>query len=162
MVSSFFISALFLCVPYLKASLEDLKGFTVSLNTWKWVSFAIPSSLVGWYQWYLSDVFDPRIFLLLAGFIAVFFIAGFLWKTGHPSIGGGDILGICIMLIFVPILPELTYIIYIIPLLICTLLISVFWNTHGKDIPFLFPFAICHTGLLIISSLIYYNPLFYL
>ena len=153
-LSPFFISALFLCVPYTKATFQDLKGFTVSLETWKWCLLAAPSSLLGWYSWYLSNTLDSRIFLLLAGFILVFFISGLLWKTGRPSIGGADILAICIMLMFVPVLPELSYIIYIFPVCICSLLISLYWNTQGKETPFLFPFTVSHAGLLLMSSLI--------
>jgi hypothetical protein len=154
-LSPFFISALFLCVPYTNAAFQDLKGRTVNLVTWKWVLLAVPSSLIGWILWIQTNTFDPRIFLLLAGFIAVFFIAGLLWKTGHPSIGGGDILGICLMLLFVPVLPELgPTIIYIFPLCLCTLIISLYWNTRGEEVPFLFPFAICHAGLLISSMFI--------
>lgn len=154
-LSPFFISALFLCIPFSNAAYQDLHHRTVSLNTWEWVSLAIPSSIIGWYDWYHSGSFDSRVFLLLAGFIAVFFIAGLLWKTGHPSIGGGDILGICLMLIFVPVLPELnSTLFYVIPLIICTLLISVFLNTSEKGLPFLFPFAVCHAGLLAISMII--------
>ena len=149
-LSSFFISGLFLCVPYLNAAYQDLHHRTVSLHTWKWSFLAVPTSLLGWYEYYLSPYFDPRIFLLLAGFIAAFFIGVLLYQTGKPSIGGGDILGICIMLLFVPVLPELGFqVIYIFPLCVCTLIISLYWNTRGKEIPFLFPFALCHAALLI-------------
>ena len=156
-LSPFFISALFLCVPYALASQQDIQNRTVSLRTWGWTLPAIPFSLAGWYKWYFSGTFDPRIFLLLVGFIASYFIAQYLYKTGHPEIGGGDLLGICIMLLYVPILPELGNIIYIFPLCICTLLICLYWNTRKGGIPFLFPFTVSHIGLLVISTFIYYG-----
>ena len=110
--------------------------------------------MIGWIAWYHSPTFDPRVFLLLVGLIASFFIGLILWVKGKPSIGGGDILAISFMLLFVPVLPELGQVIYIIPLSICTLIVSVYWNTHGKEIPFIFPFTVCHAILLTIATLI--------
>ena len=154
-LSPFFISGLFLCVPYLLAAYQDLHHRTVSFQTWRWLILAVPSSLLGWYEYYHTSYFDPRIFLLLAGFIAAFFIGLLLYTKGKPSIGGGDILAICIMLLFIPVLPELGWnIIYIFPLCVCSLIISLYWNTRGKEIPFIFPFALAHTALLISATFI--------
>ena len=153
--SPFFISALLLCVPYLNAGLYDLKQRTVPLDTWKLVFIAVPTSLLGWYNWYFSGHFEYRVLLLLAGFIATFFIGAIIWKSGKPQIGGGDVLAISLMLLFVPVLPELSpTLIYIFPLCICTLITGLYWNVQGKSTPFIFPFVISHAGLLIIATLI--------
>ena len=153
-ISPFFFSALILCIPLLLASFQDLTRYTVSLNTWKWTLLAVPSSVLGWITWYSSGKMEYRVFLLLAGFIACFFIAGYLWQTGKPSIGGGDILAICLMLLYVPVLPELGNIIYIFPVCILALIYSLYWNARGKETPFLFPFTISHVSLLLIASFI--------
>ena len=154
--SSFFLSALLLCIPYSRAAIYDLKYLTVPLDTWKLALIALPTSLLGWYTWYFSGKFEYRVLLLLAGFIAAFFIGMVLWKTGYPQLGGGDVLAISIMLLFVPVLPELGgySLIYIFPLCICTLITGLYWNVRGQQTPFVFPFTICHAGLLITASLI--------
>ena len=154
-LSPFFISALLLCIPYVDAAFQDLNSRTVSLETWKLSLLALPTSLFGWYTWYYSGHFEYRVLLLLAGFIAAFFIGMILWRTGRPEIGGGDVLAISLMLLFVPILPELSdTLIYIFPLCLCTMFTGLYWNVQGKRTPFIFPFAICHAGLLIIATLI--------
>ena len=153
--SPFFISALLLCIPYIRAGIHDLRNLTVPLETWKLAVIAVPSSLLGWYSWYFSGHFEYRVLLLLAGFIAVFFIGMILWRTGAPQIGGGDVLAISLMLLFVPVLPELSSsLIYIFPLCLCTLVTGLYWNVRGKRTPFIFPFTICHVGLLITATLI--------
>ena len=154
-LSPFFISALLLCIPYVDAAFQDLNSLTVSLETWKRSLLAVPTSLLGWYAWYFSGHFEYRVLLLLAGFIAAFFIGMILWRTGRPEIGGGDVLAISLMLLFVPVLPELSdTLIYIFPLCLCTMFIGLYWNVRGKRTPFIFPFTICHAGLLITATLI--------
>ena len=153
-ISPFFISALLLCYPYGLAAFHDLKRLTVPLQTWGWTLLALPTSILGWYYYYNTVYFDSRIFLILAGFIAAFFISMILYQTGNPSIGGSDVIGISLMLLYVPVLPELGTAIYIFPLCVCTLICSLYWNVSGRETPFLFPFMVCHIGLIISTGFI--------
>lgn len=142
-------------IPYYQAVIWDVRKRTVPLSTWKWTLIALPSSLYGWYQWIFSKYFDPRIFLLAAAFISLFFIGQYLWKTGHPAIGGGDILCIVILMMYVPVLPEISLsLFYIYPVLLCTLFLTLGWNMYHEPVPFILPFLLSHATLIAISSII--------
>ena len=155
-LSPFFISGVILFLPYYRAALYDLQSKTVPLSTWYLSLLAVPSSVFGWYLWWKTPYFDPRIFLLIASFIGIFFFGSLLWQRGVKAIGGGDIIAIALLMLFVPVLPEISYsLFYIFPvLLLCTFMI-VGWNTtHPQAVPFIFPFLLSHATFIAVSSFI--------